>query len=103
MGFSPPPHRAAPSGVLSGGGAGFPPPGGARVRTGGAGFSRPRSPARPLLASSGGGTRFPPRGHPPPLAGPVPPQQALAYGAGAVLGWNHTETAPRLRALAQKL
>jgi murein DD-endopeptidase len=78
-------------------------PAGALVRTAGAWFFRTRSTARPLLAYFGAGTLVPPRVQPPPLAGPVPPQQALAYGAGAVLGWNHTETAPRLRALAQKL
>ncbi len=78
-------------------------PAGALVRTAGAWFFRTRSTARPLLAYFAAGTLVPPRVQPPPLAGPVPPREALAYGAGAVLGWSHAEAAPRLRALAKKL
>jgi hypothetical protein len=78
-------------------------PAGALVRTAGAWFFRTRSTARPLLAYFGAGTLVPPRLEVPPLAGPVPPQQALAYGAGAVLGWGPDATGPRLHALAGKL
>lgn len=84
-------------------GAWYHTPAGALVRTMGAWFFRTRSTARPLLAYFGAGTLVPPRTQPPPLAGPVPPQQALAYGAGAVLGWSHTETEPRLQAFARSL
>jgi len=78
-------------------------PAGALARTAGAWFFRTRSTARPLLSYFAAGTLLPPRVQPPPLAGPVPPQEALAYGAAAVLGWSHAEAGPRLRALAKKL
>ncbi len=78
-------------------------PAGALVRTAGAWFFRTRSTARPLLAYFGAGTLVPPRMQLPPLAGPVPPQDALAYGAGAVLGWGPDAAAPRLRAFAKEL
>jgi murein DD-endopeptidase len=78
-------------------------PAGAVVRTVGAWLFRTRSSARPLLAYFGAGTLVPPRTQVPPLAGPVPPQQALAYGAGAVLGWGPEVAAPRLHALAKDL
>jgi len=77
-------------------------PAGALVRTAGAWFFRTRSTARPLLAYYGAGTLVPPR-TPPPLPGPIPPAQALAYGAAAVLDASPLELAPRLRALSQRL
>src|SRR3989442_1137105 len=58
-------------------------PAGALVRTAGAFIFGARSTARPLLAYFGAGTLVPPR-PPPPLTGPIPPPQALAYGAAAV-------------------
>ena len=77
-------------------------PAGALVRTAGAWFFRTRSTARPLLAYFGAGTLVPPR-PPPPIAGPVPPAQALGYGAAAVLDVRPDEVGPRLRALSRKL
>jgi murein DD-endopeptidase MepM/ murein hydrolase activator NlpD len=77
-------------------------PAGALVRTAGAWIFRTRTTARPLLAYFGAGTLVPPR--PPPfLAGPVPPAQALAYGAAAVLDGSPAELAPRLRTLSGRL
>ena len=77
-------------------------PAGALVRTAGAFIFGTRSTARPLLAYFGAGTLVPPR-LPSPLAGPVPPAQALAFGAAVVLDGSGPELAPRLRALSQKL
>jgi len=77
-------------------------PAGALVRTAGAFIFGTRSTARPLLAYFGAGTLVPPR-PPPPLAGPVPPAQALAYGTAAVLEESAVELAPRLRMLSQRL
>ncbi len=77
-------------------------PAGALVRTAGAWFFRTRSTARPLLAYYGAGTLVPPK-PPPLLPGPVPPAQALAYGAAAVLDGSAAEVAPRLHALAGRL
>jgi murein DD-endopeptidase len=77
-------------------------PAGALVRTGAAWLLGTRSTARPLLAYFGAGTLVPPRA-PPLLAGPVPPSQALAYGAAAVLEEPPLGLAPRLRSAAQKL
>jgi murein DD-endopeptidase MepM/ murein hydrolase activator NlpD len=77
-------------------------PAGALVRSAGAWIFGTRTSARPLLAYFGAGTLVPPR-PPPPLAGPVPPAQALAYGAAAVLDASPAELAPRLRALSDRL
>jgi murein DD-endopeptidase len=77
-------------------------PAGALVRSAGAWFFRTRTTARPLLAYFGAGTLVPPR-MPPFLAGPVPPAEALAYGAAAVLGGSPAELAPRLRTLSGRL
>ena len=77
-------------------------PAGALVRTAGAWLLGTRSTARPLLAYFAAGTLVPPR-IPPLLAGPVPPAQALAFGAAAVLDASPVEVAPRLRAAAQRL
>src|SRR5258705_368072 len=74
----------------------------ALVRSVGAWLLGTRSAARPLLASFGAGTLVPPR-PPPMLSGPVPPAQALAYGAAAVLEQTPAEVGPRLRASAQEL
>ena len=61
-------------------------PAGAIVRTAGAWFFKTRSTARPLLAYYGAGV-YEPRGAPPPaLSAPVPPAQALGYGAWATKG-----------------
>jgi murein DD-endopeptidase MepM/ murein hydrolase activator NlpD len=77
-------------------------PAGALVRTVGAWFFRTRTTARPLLAYFGAGTLVPPR--PPPfLAAPVPPAEALAYGAAAVLENPPADVVPRLRSLSGKL
>ncbi|HTO98520.1 MAG TPA: M23 family metallopeptidase [Myxococcales bacterium] len=77
-------------------------PAGALVRTVGAWFFRTRTTARPLLAYFGAGTLVPPR--PPPfLAAPVPPAQALAYGAAAVLESEPAEVVPRLRSFSRRL
>src|SRR5439155_646843 len=59
-------------------------PAGALVRTAGAWVFRTHTTARPLLAYYGAGTLVPPPEHALPLPGPVPPAQALAYGAFAV-------------------
>jgi murein DD-endopeptidase len=77
-------------------------PAGALVRTAGAWLLGTRSTARPLLAYFAAGTLVPPR-IPPLLAGPVPPAQALTFGAAAVLDASPVEVAPRLRAAAQRL
>jgi len=77
-------------------------PAGALVRSIGAWVLGTRTTARPLLAYFGAGTLVPPR-PPPMLAGPVPPAQALAYGAAAVLDQTPAEVGPRLRAAAQRL
>jgi len=77
-------------------------PAGALVRTAGAWLFRTRTTARPLLAYFGAGTLVPPR-LPPFLAGPVPPAEALAYGAAAVLEGSPAELAPRLRTLSGRL
>ena len=61
-------------------------PAGALVRTAGAWFFRAHTTARPLLAYYGAGTLVPPPERAIPLPGPVPPAQALAYGAFAVRG-----------------
>jgi murein DD-endopeptidase len=83
-------------------GAWYHTPAGALVRTFGAWLFRARSTARPLLAYYGAGTLVPPRA-PPPLPGPIPPTQALAYGAAAVLDSPPLELVPRLRTLSQRL
>lgn len=58
-------------------------PAGALLRTAGAWFFKTHSTARPLLAYYGAGV-YAPRAAPPPLlAAPVPPAQALGYGAWA--------------------
>ena len=80
-------------------------PAGALVRTAGAWVFRTHTTARPLLAYYGAGTLVPPPEHALPLPGPVPPAQALAYGAFAVradLG-SPPAIASRLRSLAQTL
>lgn len=77
-------------------------PAGALVRTAGAWFFRTRSTARPLLAYFGAGTLVPPR-PPPPLAGPVPPAEALAYGAAAILDEHPADVGPQLRTLSRRL
>jgi murein DD-endopeptidase MepM/ murein hydrolase activator NlpD len=77
-------------------------PVGALIRTGGAWLFGTRSTARPLLAYFGPGTLVPPR-PPPPLAGPVPPAQALAYGVAAILDEPAPGLVPRLRTLSQRL
>jgi murein DD-endopeptidase MepM/ murein hydrolase activator NlpD len=80
-------------------------PAGALVRTAGAWLFRTHTTARPLLAYYGAGTLVPPPEHAAPLPGPVPPAQALAYGAFAVradLG-QPPAIASRLRVLAQSL
>src|SRR5882762_9662173 len=77
-------------------------PAGALVRSVGAWLFGTRSTARPLLAYFGAGKIVPPR-IPPMLPGPVPPAQALAYGAAAVLDASPLEVGPRLRATAQRL
>jgi len=59
-------------------------PAGALLRTAFAWFFRVHSDARPLLAYYGAGTLVPPRILTPPLAGPVPPSQALGYGVAAL-------------------
>ncbi|MFN2546552.1 MAG: M23 family metallopeptidase [Myxococcales bacterium] len=59
-------------------------PAGALVRTAGAWVFRTHTSARPLLAYYGAGTLVPPPDHALPLPGPIPPAQALAYGAFAV-------------------
>jgi len=77
-------------------------PAGALVRSVGAWLLGTRSTARPLLAYFGAGTLVPPR-PPPLLAGPVPPAQALAYGAAALLDESPAAVGPRLRAAADRL
>jgi len=77
-------------------------PAGALVRSLGAWLFGTHTTARPLLAYYGAGTLVPPR-PPPMLAGPVPPAQALAYGAAAVLDVRPAEIGPQLRALSQRL
>ena len=80
-------------------------PAGALVRTAGAWMFRTRTTARPLLAYYGAGTLVPPPSSALPLPGPVPPAQALAYGAVAVradLG-PPSSAAARLRDLAVRL
>lgn len=77
-------------------------PAGALVRTAGAWFFRTRSTARPLLAYFGAGTLVPPR-PPPPIAGPVPPAEALAYGAAAILDGHPADVGPRLMTLSRRL
>jgi murein DD-endopeptidase MepM/ murein hydrolase activator NlpD len=59
-------------------------PAGALVRTAGAWFFKTRSTALPLLAYYGAGVYQPRTAPPPMLAAPVPPAQALGYGAWAV-------------------
>jgi murein DD-endopeptidase MepM/ murein hydrolase activator NlpD len=58
-------------------------PAGALVRTAGAWILRTRSSARPLLAYYSAGVYEPRSAPPPKLPGPVPPAQALGYGAWA--------------------
>ena len=80
-------------------------PAGALIRTAGAWFFKAHTDARPLLAYYGAGTLVPPPLHGPPLAGPVPPAEALGYGAAAVqpsLGPPRA-VAARLDALAASL
>jgi murein DD-endopeptidase MepM/ murein hydrolase activator NlpD len=77
-------------------------PTGALVRTVGAWVFGARSTARPLLGYFGAGTLVPPR-PPPPLGGPVPPAQALAYGAASLLDASPLELAPRLLDVSQRL
>jgi len=80
-------------------------PAGALVRTAGAWLFRTRSSARPLLAYYGAGTLVPPPRRGPSLAGPVPPAEALGYGAFAVqpaLG-QPSAIAARLDQLAERL
>ncbi len=60
-------------------------PAGALVRTAGAWFFRTHSTARPLLAYYGAGVYEPRTATPPKLSAPVPPAQALGYGAWATL------------------
>jgi len=58
-------------------------PAGALLRTAGAWFFKTHSTARPLLAYYGAGVYAPRVAPPPLLAAPVPPAQALGYGAWA--------------------
>ena len=77
-------------------------PAGALVRAVGAWFFRTGTTARPLLAYFRAGTLVPPR--PPPfLAAPVPPGEALGYGAAAILETDPAEVVPRLHSLSVKL
>ena len=80
-------------------------PAGALVRTAGAWIFRTHTSARPLLAYYGAGTLVPPPEHALPLPGPVPPAQALAYGAFAVRGdlGAPPAIASRLKSLGQSL
>lgn len=79
-------------------------PAGALVRTAAAWFFRTRSTARPLLAYYGAGV-YEPRTVPPPLlAAPVPPAQALGYGAWAAQGsGDPAAISARLQSLAARL
>ena len=80
-------------------------PAGALVRTAGAWMFKAHTSARPLLAYYGAGTLVPPPASALPLPGPIPPAQALAYGAAAVkadLG-PPPAIAARLHALSQSL
>jgi murein DD-endopeptidase MepM/ murein hydrolase activator NlpD len=80
-------------------------PAGALLRTAGAWFFRAHSTARPLLAYYGAGTLVAPSLPLPALAGPVPPAQALGYGACAVqpsLG-TPAAAAAHLRSLSEQL
>jgi murein DD-endopeptidase MepM/ murein hydrolase activator NlpD len=80
-------------------------PAGAAVRIGGAWFFKVHSTARPLLAYYGAGA-LPEAPPPPPLpiVGPVPPAQALAYGAWSVLReGTPAQTAAKLRGLSDSL
>ena len=80
-------------------------PAGALIRTAGAWFFRAHTSARPLLAYYGAGTLVPPQLRGPPLAGAVPPSEALGYGAAAVLPslGQPRAVAGRLDALAVSL
>lgn len=80
-------------------------PAGALVRTAGAWFFKTRSTARPLLAYYGAGV-YQPRTEPPPLlAAPVPPAQALGYGAWATSEQLGTPAAlsARIKVLSARL
>ena len=79
-------------------------PAGALVRTAGAWFFKTRSTARPLLAYYGAGVYQPSATPPPMLAAPVPPAQALGYGAWAVQGGgNPAALAAQVRSLSARL
>lgn len=79
-------------------------PAGALLRTTFAWIFRTHSSARPLLAYYGAGTLVPPPVHAPPLAGPVPPSQALGYGVWTLQKTGDPAAASgRLEALARKL
>jgi len=80
-------------------------PAGALIRSASAWLFRTHSSARPLLAYYGAGTLVPPPVQGPLLAGPVPPAEALGYGAVAVeaaLG-PPAAAAARLQSLAHRL
>jgi murein DD-endopeptidase len=79
-------------------------PAGALVRTAGAWFFKTRSTARPLLAYYGAGV-YEPRAAPPPfLDAPVPPAQALGYGAWSTdPRGTPTALTAQLRALSSRL
>ena len=79
-------------------------PAGAIVRTAGAWFFRTRSTARPLLAYYGAGV-YEPRGVPPPqINAPIPPAQALGYGAWAVRGsGDPAAMSAQIKSLSAKL
>jgi murein DD-endopeptidase len=79
-------------------------PAGAILRTAGAWFFRTHSTARPLLAYYGAGTYQPRLAPPPALAAPVPPAQALGYGAWAAQGGGSPAAlSARIQALSTRL
>ncbi len=80
-------------------------PAGALVRTAGAWIFRTHSTARPLLAYYGAGVYQPHAAPPPLLTAPVPPAQALGYGAWATAEHLGTPAAlsARIKALAARL
>ena len=79
-------------------------PAGALVRTAGAWFFKTRSTARPLLAYYGAGVYEPRTAPPPLLAAPVPPAQALGYGAWAAQGsGNPAALSAQIKLLSARL